>query len=120
MTVLDTSRLISTRRPIWLLSTYIVKYHENVRKISRKVSVIKYQISNIKYPIIKYTTWEDPINRFDFGLCYLIFKVTKGQNIPTNQNHSCLHNTAQPSDQNIMKHYGIMHWMSDEMFRSIH
>ena len=61
-------------------------------------------------------TWEDLMNWSDFDLCDLNFKFTGGQRV-TNQNHSCLHNAGQ----NVMKHYGILYWLSlCELIRHIH
>ena len=57
------------------------------------------------------TCWKYPLSVSEelirFWTCDLIFKVTGGQKV-TNQNHSCVHNTAKSSFQILMKLPGIM------------
>ena len=54
-------------------------------------------------------------------LCGLNLKVTRGQMVLTNINHSCVQNSAQTFDPNLMKNYGTYALVaSDEMMRNIH
>ncbi len=53
----------------------------------------------------------------DFEKCDLIHRVTRGQKV-TNQNHSCLHDTAQTSFPDFDETSGDYAWLvSDELIR---